>query len=95
RVTLLMRSVTRFRLRRWIIAPCKDEKTCQGLQFSFGVLPIHIGDYEPSSWPAFAKAWLQNHGFEGKLALVMEGGGTLGDENTTRIDIVELGGQSR
>ena len=84
-----VRSITRFRLRRWIVAPSMNEETCQRLQFSFGVLPVHIAE-NPSSWPLFAKEWLEKHSIKGELALVMVGGGTLGDEDTTRLDIVKL-----
>ena len=33
------RRVTRFRLPQWIIAICLDEKTCQRLQFMYGIYP--------------------------------------------------------
>ena len=81
------RRLTRFRLKQWIIAPSFEEATCQRLQFSFGVYPVHISR-NPLSWPHFAHEWLEKHGAGGKLALVVEGGGTLQEGDMVRIDII-------
>jgi pyruvate kinase len=83
------RRVTRFRLPQWIIAICLDEKTCQRLQFMFGIYPIHI-TANPISWPHYAQNWLAEREIDGDLVLVIEGGGTMKAGDTTRLDIIDL-----
>ncbi len=83
------RRVTRFRLPQWIIAICLDEKTCQRLQFLYGVYPVHIAA-NPISWPHYAQNWLAEHEIDGDLVLVIEGGGTMKAGDTTRLDIIDL-----
>lgn len=83
------RRVTRFRLPQWIIAICLDEKTCQRLQFMFGVYPVHI-TANPISWPHYVQNWLAEHEIDGDLVLVIEGGGTMKAGDTTRLDIIDL-----
>ena len=82
------RRLTRFRIKQWIIAPSLDKKTCQELQFSFGVYPVQLSS-NPFSWPHYAHEWLAEHGAGGKIALVVEGGGTLKEGDTVRIDIID------
>jgi pyruvate kinase len=84
------RRVTRFRLPQWLIAISLEEATCQKLQFSYGIHPIHIQS-NPDSWPQYAQAWMENHQIDGELVLVIEGGGTIKAGDTTRLDIIELG----
>jgi pyruvate kinase len=83
------RRVTRFRLPQWIIGICLDEKTCQRLQFMYGIHPIHITT-NPISWPHFAQSWLAEHQIDGALVLVIEGGGTVKAGDTTRLDIIDM-----
>ncbi|MEJ2749506.1 MAG: pyruvate kinase [Anaerolineae bacterium] len=83
------RRVTRFRLPQWIIAICLDEKTCQRLQFMYGIFPVHV-TANPLSWPHFAQNWLAEHQIEGDLVLVIEGGGTMRAGDTTRLDIIDM-----
>lgn len=83
------RRITRFRLNTWIVTPSLNQETCQQLQFSYGVYPEYI-PRNPSSWPHFAQEWLQSHGIDGQVAMVVEGGGTLKAGDITRIDIINL-----
>ena len=83
------RSVTRFRLNTWIVSPSLNKQTCQKLQFSYGVYPEYISK-NPLSWPQFVQEWLQSHGIDGQVAMVVEGGGTLKAGDITRIDIINL-----
>lgn len=83
------RRVTRFRLPQWIIAISLDEKTCQRLQFMYGIHPVHI-TANPISWPHYAQNWLDQNGIDGDLVLVIEGGGTMKAGDTTRLDIIDL-----
>ena len=83
------RRVTRFRLPQWIIGICLDEKTCQRLQFMYGIYPVHI-IANPISWPHYAQNWLVEHNIDGDLVLVIEGGGTMKAGDTTRLDIIDM-----
>ncbi|MCB9420510.1 MAG: pyruvate kinase [Ardenticatenaceae bacterium] len=83
------RRVTRFRLPQWIVGICLDEKTCQRLQFMYGIYPVYIRA-NPISWPHFAQSWLAERQIDGDLVLVIEGGGTMKAGDTTRLDIIDL-----
>lgn len=82
------RRVSRFRLPQWIVAVCLDEKTCQKLQFSYGVYPEFVTT-NPLSWPHYAQNWLSQRELESELVLVIEGGGTIKAGDTIRLDIID------
>ncbi|MDJ0757364.1 MAG: pyruvate kinase [Ardenticatenaceae bacterium] len=81
--------VTRFRLPQWIVAVSLNEKTCQKLQFAYGVYPEFVTS-NPLSWPHYAQSWLYQHELESDLVLVIEGAGTVKAGDTTRVDIIDL-----
>jgi pyruvate kinase len=89
------RRMTRFRLDPWIVAPSQSEKTCQRLQLSFGVHPVHVPEEgvlsEPYLRRQYAAQWLRDHGLDSGLVLLVESSGTLKAEDTKRIDIIALG----
>ena len=90
------RRLTRFRLPQWIVAPSQHETTCQELQFSYGIYPIHVSDagilIEPFLRRQYAGQWLRDHTEDGEsgAVLLVEGAGTLKAEDTKRIDIITL-----
>ena len=90
------RRLTRFRLPQWLVAPSQHEQTCQELQFSYGIYPIHVADAgilsEPYLRRQFAGQWLREHTESSELGtvLLVEGAGTLKAEDTKRIDIITL-----
>ena len=90
------RRMTRFRLPQWIVAPSQYERTCQQLQFSYGIHPLHVPDAEtltdPSLRREFACQWLREHGAEDRsgTVLLVERTETLKTADTKRIDIVTL-----
>jgi pyruvate kinase len=90
------RRLTRFRLPQWLVAPSQYEKTCQELQFSYGVYPVYVADggilSEPYLRRQFAGQWLRDHTekSESGTVLLVEGAGTLRAEDTKRIDIITL-----
>jgi hypothetical protein len=45
----------------WVKAISPEEATCQGLQFSYGVSPVHAPKH-PHDWNAFARRWVQSGG---------------------------------
>jgi pyruvate kinase len=91
----LPRRMTRFRLRPWIVAPSQSERTCQQLQPSFGVYPVHVPEEgilsEPYPRRQFAAQWLRDHALDEGLVLLVESSGTLKAEDTKRLDIIALG----
>lgn len=90
-----VRRVSRFGLEQWIIAPSRNESTCQRLEFSRGVLPAHTVDKSllatPESRRQYAIEQLDIHGVDCGLVLLVEGSGTLKAEDTKRLDIIDLG----
>lgn len=91
------RRLTRFRLPQWIVAPTQHERTCQELQFSYGIHPLYVADAgilaEPYLRRQYAGQWLREHIESGRpgAVLLVEGAGTLKAEDTKRIDIITLG----
>jgi pyruvate kinase len=88
------RSIARFRLPVWIAAVSSQESTCQRLQFSYGVYPIHEPDH-PEDWRSYIKKWLQDHGVDGGLVIVTEGPSTQHPEVNNRMEIIDLKQQNR
>ncbi len=83
------RSITRFRLPVWIAALSSQESTCQKLQFSYGVYPVHELDH-PEDWRSYIKAWLRDQEVSGDLVVLTEGPSTKHPEVTNRMEIVDL-----
>lgn len=83
------RSIARFRLPVWIAAVSSQETTCQILQFSYGVYPVHESEH-PENWNAFARQWLQKHGVEGDLVILTEGPSSKHPETNNRMEIIDL-----
>jgi pyruvate kinase len=85
------RRVSRFRPRVWIIAVSPHQRTCQELQFSYGVLPVYE-HVRPASWEHYACEWLAEHGMTEHLAVLTMGSGTKGADSgsTNHIEIIDL-----
>jgi pyruvate kinase len=83
------RSITRFRFPVWITAVSSRESTCQRLQFSYGVFPVHEPAH-PEDWKAFAREWLRRHGIEGNLVIVTEGPSSKYPDCNNRMEIIDL-----
>jgi len=83
------RSVTRFRLPVWIAAISSEETTCQRLQFSYGIYPVHEPEY-PEDWRLYARNWLQSHGVSGNLIVLTEGPSPKHPEANHRMEIIDL-----
>ena len=90
------RRMTRFRLPQWIVSPSPLDRTCQELQFSYGIYPIFVPDADTLNVPElrreFACQLLNEHlaGEESGTVLLVERASTLGTADTKRIDIVSL-----
>jgi len=83
------RSIARFRLPVWIGAVSSDEGTCQELQFSYGVHPLHVPEVV-ENWNAFARDWVQAHGLEGDLVILSAGPSPEHPEANNRMEIIDL-----
>lgn len=83
------RSIGRFRLPVWIIAVSSQEATCQNLQFSYGVYPVHEEEH-PDNWKPYLKEWLQRHDIAGDLVVLTEGPSTKHPDANYRMEIIDL-----
>lgn len=82
------RRVSRFRLPIWVAAFSEDEATCQQLQFSYGVHPIHVDD--PPNWSHFAVDWTRTHVPAAEVALLTREGDARRERDSTLIEIIDL-----
>lgn len=85
------KSISRFRLPAWIVAVSGHEKTCQRLQFSYGVQPLYQLDH-PDDWKSFSREWLGQHGVDGTQVIVTEGPSTKHPEGNYRMEVISLDG---
>lgn len=83
------RSIGRFRLPVWIIAVSSQQATCQNLQFSYGVFPVHEKDH-PDNWKSYVKEWLQHHEIQGDIVVLTEGPSSKHPDANHRMEIVDL-----
>jgi pyruvate kinase len=85
------RRLSHFKPPVWIVAVSSQEKTCQGLVFSWGVHPMHERDH-PEDWNSYVRKWLEAHGVEGDMAVLTEGPSAKHPEANHRMEIIDLGG---
>jgi pyruvate kinase len=83
------RSVARFRFPAWTVAVSSQEATCQNLQFSSGVYPVHEPEH-PERWTGYIRNWVRDHELAGKLAILTEGPSSKHPETNHRMEIIEL-----
>jgi pyruvate kinase len=83
------RMIARFRLPVWITAVSPEKTTCQGLQFSYGVFPVHEPEH-PKDWKPFARKWLESQGIKGNLVVVTEGPSPDNPDANNRMELIDL-----
>jgi pyruvate kinase len=83
------RRLARFRPAVWIAAVTSQESTCQQLQFTYGVHPVHEVDH-PAGWNAYARNLLKKLEVEGNLVVVTEGPSARRPEANNRMEIIDL-----
>ncbi|MDW7709571.1 MAG: pyruvate kinase [Deferrisomatales bacterium] len=83
------RNLARFRLPVWITAVSSSETTCAGLQFSYGVWPVHKPDH-PDDWNDFARTWVRGHGLAGDLVVLTEGPSRRHPDANNRMELLDL-----
>jgi len=83
------RRITRFRLPVWIVAMSTRESTCQALQFSYGVYPVHETDFQ-KHWESYARRWLNQQGITEGLAVLTQGPSTQHRSGTNDMRVIDL-----
>jgi pyruvate kinase len=83
------RNITRLRLPFWIAAVSPNEATCQQMQFSYGIHPVHEAA-SPTDWKAYAGNWLQSHGMGGNTVLLIEGPSARNPGANDRLELIDL-----
>ena len=83
------RLISRFKMPVWVTAVSRNQATCQGLQFSYGVQPVHVMTL-PENWNSFTRSWVQLHGLPGGLAVITEGPSSDRPNANYRLDVIAL-----
>jgi pyruvate kinase len=83
------RRIAGFHLPVWIVAICSEEATCQQLQLSSGVYPVHEAE-APENWNSYVGKWVLDHGLEGDLVILTEGPSPKHPEANHRMEIIDL-----
>jgi pyruvate kinase len=83
------RNVSRFRLPVWITAFSPNPGTCQALQFSYGIHPIHVEADRPD-WSSFVRHWLYERQIREGLVLLTQGPTAENPCGNYRMEILEL-----
>ena len=83
------RNIGRFRPAPWLIAVSPEHKTCQDLQFSYGVVPVcEVPD--PVDWTAFIQDWQARQPMDGDVVLLTAGPSPENPGTNFRMEIIEL-----
>ncbi len=83
------RNISRFRPPVWITAVSSRESTCQNLQFSYGIFPLHETAH-PEDWRQYAQTWLQTYGLDGDLVFLIEGPSDRNPDANHRLEIINM-----
>jgi pyruvate kinase len=83
------RGLARLRPPVWIVAVSSQESTCQALQFSYGVHPVHEKEY-PDDWAAYTRKWVEERRLEGQVVMLVQGPSDKHPEANHRMELVEL-----
>jgi pyruvate kinase len=84
------RMIARFKPSVWTVAFSRDAQVCQGLLFSYGVVPVHVHD-EPTDWQTSVDEWLRSHGVGGDVALLVAGPSSRHPGANHRIEFLQVG----
>jgi pyruvate kinase len=83
------RQIALLRLPVWTVAASADETTLRRLQFSYGVIPLHVPD-EPESWSDYARVWVRAQGWPGKRVLLAAGPSPANPTANHRLEVIDL-----
>jgi len=82
------RMVARFKLPVWVAAVSPDEAICAGLQFSYGVAPVHAPD-QGDDWNQFAKDRSRGEGLGDGPVVLMEVPADANARVNPRVEIID------
>jgi pyruvate kinase len=83
------RRLVRLRPSSWVAAVSGQAQTCQGLQFSYGVHPVHQPEL-PEDWNAYAKTLVRELELKGTLVVLTEGPSSKHPQANHRMEIITL-----
>ena len=83
------RLISRFKLPVWVAAVSGISAACQGLQFSYGVQPVHEPE-PPKDWNAFARRWVQSRGLTPGLVVLTEGPSPNSPNANHRLEVIDF-----
>ncbi len=83
------RMISRFKLPVWIAGVSPHDATCHGLQFSYGVSPVHLPE-ECSDWNGFARTWVGSEGLPEGLIVLTAGSSCRHPQTNPRLEIIDL-----
>jgi len=83
------RSLSRFKLPVWILAPSASEKTCRDLLFSQGVHPVLEPDH-PDDWTRIARDLVHEFALAGSHIIQTEGPSPKHPVTNHRLEIISL-----
>ncbi len=85
------RKISRFKPPVWVVSLSRECAVCQGLAFSYGVVPVELPE-EPEDWRAFAAAWLREQQLTGRFAMLVAGPSARNPEANHRIEFLRVDG---
>lgn len=68
----MARNVAKYKLPIWITAFSSEEKTCQALQFSYGVFPVKA-EKDLAEWTPFLRDWFKEQQVNNGSAIIAQG----------------------
>ncbi len=83
------RSIARFRPQVWVVMVSSQESTCQRLQFTYGVHPVHEPDH-PEDWKTYVRRRLEALGLQGDCAVLTEGPSSKNPDANNRMELIDL-----
>jgi Pyruvate kinase len=84
------RLISRCKPPVWIVALGSDPAVCQGLVFSYGVLPVDLAE-EPEDWRDFATRWLHDRGIAANRIMLVAGPSARNPKANHRIELMQIG----
>jgi pyruvate kinase len=84
------RMISRSKPRAWIVAISEDDAVCDGLMFSYGVMPMRHSN-AISDWREFATRWLRENHVQGDVAMLVAGPSSRNPHANHRIEFIRAG----
>jgi pyruvate kinase len=83
------RRMALLRLPVWTIAVSPQAQTCQNLQFSRGVVPVHEPN-DPDTWNDYVRNWVRQQNLSGEFVMLTAGPSLKHPEGNHRVELIEL-----